>query len=342
VNTAAGETAVEAPPGPPAATPAPGVARKVQETALQLRVRDVVTVAADVRSVTLEALDGAPLPSFTAGSHLVLDCGGRRNAYSLTGPTIEPHTYSISVLHQRFGKGGSSWMHEHLTAGQVVTAGAPRSAFPPILTAKHHLYIAGGIGVTAMVSHVRNAVRWQRSFSVLYSYRSGTAAHLPELRQWCGDRLQEMQGRNMTRRRLQAALAEKPLGTHLYVCGPPGLLDTVLELAHSAGWPDERLHLERFAADELPPGRPFTAKVASTSQLINVPSGTSLLEALEDADVPVPNRCRQGVCGECRIGVRAGRLEHRDLYLSPAERSAGNSLMACVSRGLDDLVELDL
>ncbi|GAA4960860.1 PDR/VanB family oxidoreductase [Kineococcus glutinatus] len=309
---------------------------------LLLRVREVQVAAPDVRSVVLEALDGATLPSFTPGSHLVLDCGGRRNAYSLTGPTLEPRSYAVSVLHQRDGRGGSTWVHEQLAAGQVVSASPPRSAFPPVLTARHHLLVAGGIGVTAMLSHVRAALRWQRSFTLLYSYREGTAAHLAELRELCGGRLHEMRGRAATRRNLRAALAGQPLGTHLYTCGPPGLLDTVAELAREAGWPDERVHAERFAVDELPPGRPFTAHLARSGRLVGVPSGTSLLQALEEAGVAVPNRCRQGVCGECRLGVRAGRVEHRDLYLGPAERGAGDSVMACVSRGLDDTLELDL
>ena len=58
----------------------------------------------------------------------------------------------------------------------------------------------------------------------------------------------------------------------------------------------------------------------------------------------VPSLCRQGVCGECVVPVRSGRLEHRDLVLSDVERRAGDRMLSCVSRGAgpDELIEVDL
>lgn len=309
---------------------------------LALEVVDVVAATAAVRTVVLRAVDGTPLPSFTPGSHLVLDCDGRHNAYSLTGPTTEPETYTISVLHQPTGRGGSAFVHTRLVPGARVRAAVPRSAFAPVLTARHHLLVAGGIGITALLSHVRSAVRWRRSFALVYSHRPGHGAHAAELRELCGDRLRVVHGREATQELLVELLSDQPLGTHVYTCGPAGLLETVEAIARRAGWPPQRIHAERFATDELPPGRPFTARLVSTGRLVPVPGGTSLLEALEADGVTVPYRCRQGVCGECRLGVRAGRVEHRDLYLDADERSSDAHIMACVSRGLDDLLEIDL
>jgi ferredoxin len=158
----------------------------------------------------------------------------------------------------------------------------------------------------------------------------------------CGERLQEFSGRDKFAVALREALECQPLGTHAYVCGPSGLIDTVCELAGDAGWPEQRVHVERFSADDLEPGRPFTARLARSGIDVEVPSGVSLLEALERADIQVPNMCRQGVCGECRVGVRSGRPEHRDLYLSEAERAPGDAMMCCVSRALDGKVEVEL
>jgi len=73
-----------------------------------------------------------------------------------------------------------------------------------------------------------------------------------------------------------------------------------------------------------------------------VPSGTTLLEALLDKGINVPNLCRQGVCGECRLSVRGGEIEHRDLFLTDEEKAYGDSIMPCVSRSAGDRLELDL
>jgi ferredoxin-NADP reductase len=308
---------------------------------LHLRVHEVAEAAAGIRSVTFVAADGGPLPGHPPGSHLVLSCGDRRNAYSLTGSGLAPESYTVSVLLLPEGQGGSRWVHQ-LQEGDLVVADRPRSAFAPVATARHHLLIAGGIGITPMLSHARAAVRWRRDFTLLYGYRPGAGAHLAELRELCGPRLEEHPDVAVFLTRITEALTSAPLGTHLYVCGPARLLDSVLDSADRLGWPAERVHTERFSAAALDPGEPFEVFLARSGRRIHVPSGVSLLEALERNGVPVPNLCRQGVCGECRVPVRAGRPVHRDLFLGDAEKLAGDSVMCCVSRSAGPSLELDL
>ncbi|WP_375477613.1 PDR/VanB family oxidoreductase [uncultured Jatrophihabitans sp.] len=311
---------------------------------LDLAVRDIVD-SGPVRTLTLAAagtldgvgtsLPGSSLPGYVPGSHLVVDCGGRPNAYSLLDDGVAPETYRISVLHRPDGGGGSRWLHQR-RVGEAVRASPPRSAFAPVAAATHHLLIAGGIGVTPLMSHVRAAHRWGRPYTLLYRYR--VAAHVAELRAMCGPRLVELPDRGTFSGQLAAALVGQPLGTHLYVCGPAAFTDLVLDSAQAAGWPAVRLHAERFTADVLDAGRPFRVRVGAASY--DVPAGVSLLEALERNGHSLPFRCRQGVCGECLVPVRAGRVEHRDLYLSEAEKTSGDQLLPCVSRGLDDLLEV--
>ena len=76
--------------------------------------------------------------------------------------------------------------------------------------------------------------------------------------------------------------------------------------------------------------------------LVPVGPGVSLLDALLAKGIDVANLCRQGICGECRMPVRGGRIDHRDHYLSDDERAAGDSVMACVSRAAGDLLELEI
>lgn len=308
---------------------------------LRLRITGAERQADDIRSLRLRADGGGLLPGYTPGSHLVLDCAGRRNAYSLTGPAVAPEEYHVSVLLRRSGNGGSAHLHG-LDVGSVIRSSPPRGAFPPVAVARHHLFVAGGIGITPMLAHVREARRWDRSFTLVYAYRRGRGAHLAELRALCGDRLSEPRGRAETTALLGDALSSQPLGTHLYLCGPASLVDSVTAAAAAAGWPPQRVHTERFSAADHAPGKPFTATIAGSGETVAVGGDESLLGALRRAGHSVPSGCEQGVCGECRIGVLAGRPQHRDHYLSPAERASGEAVMSCVSRAGDEGLVLDL
>ncbi|MBF4162418.1 PDR/VanB family oxidoreductase [Nocardioides acrostichi] len=318
-----------------------------------VRVADVRDLTDSVRHLRLVADDGLPLAGHEPGSHLVLTTRGhdgevKHNAYSLTGDGVLPGSYAISVLHKRpeqGGTGGSSWMHA-LGPGDLVEVSGPRSAFAPRHDQRHALLVAGGIGVTPVLSHLRAIVRWGGTAEVLYSYRPGHAAHLDDLRELAttpGITLHEATTVEGTTRLLADRFADQPLGSHAYACGPPAMLDAYLEAGRAAGWPEERLHLERFAAPELDPGSPFTVRLAD-DRALDVPAGTSLLAALLDAGVDVPNLCRQGVCGECVVPLRGGEVEHRDLVLSDDERAAGDRLASCVSRGAHPgaVIEVDL
>ncbi|MGY1814625.1 PDR/VanB family oxidoreductase [Blastococcus sp. SYSU D00820] len=306
-----------------------------------LEVAAVAEAAPGIRTLALRDPGGALLPGHPPGSHLVLTLGERRNAYSLTGDGSPAAEYRISVLLCPDGAGGSAAVHR-LAVGDLVAAAGPRSAFAPVSTARHSLLVAGGIGITPLLSHARAAVRWSRSFRLLYGHRPGAGAHVAELAALCGDRVSVHESTAELRDVVRAALADQPIGTHVYVCGPAPLIAFVEETAAALGWPEQRVHAERFAAADLDPGRPFTARLARSGAAVAVPAGTSLLAALEGAGVAVPSMCRQGVCGECRVPVTAGRPLHRDLYLSEAERAAGDAVMCCVSRSLDDELELDL
>lgn len=309
---------------------------------LTLVVTAVKEVVPGIRSLTLAARDGGELPSYTPGGHLVVNVPAgedrtrrQANAYSLTGETVHPSSYSISVRRsdpEQGGAGGSAWVHE-LRVGDVVTATPPRSAFAPVQLATRHLLVGAGIGITPLVSHLRASVRWGREAELVYLFRDGHGAHVDELKELGGDRVTFVNDRRIFAEHLAERLADQPIGAHLYVCGPSGFMDLVVETARSLGWPASRIHLEAFGLEVLDPGDPFTVGIDGTT--VEVPSGVSLLEALEEHGYNVANMCRQGVCGECRVRVTpaAGSgVLHRDLYLSDAEKAAGDSAMACVSR----------
>ena len=308
-------------------------------SAMLLEVVDVEDEVSGVRTLRLARRDRGPLPSFTPGSHIVIEYGGGANAYSLTGETAAPREYVVSVLECLDGRGGSRWIHRELSVGDTVCVREPRSAFAPVLRARRHLLVAAGIGITPMVSHLRSARRWGRDVRLLYIHRERRGAYIDEIKALT-NRAHFFTDRATFLAELAATLAHSPFGTHAYICGPGSFIDDVVALAVDLGWPASRIHVEHFGG-ELAPGEPFEVKLASSGEAFVVESGVSLLEALEARGRTVPSMCRQGVCGECRVPVRAGTVLHRDLYLSQAERDAGDAMMACVSRAAGRL-EVDL
>jgi ferredoxin-NADP reductase len=310
---------------------------------LQLAVRAIDDGLPGIRTLTLARPDGAALPSFTPGSHLVIECGSsgskKANAYSLTGESIAPTEYTVSVLACPTGSGGSLWIHD-LVVGDIVVTLAPRSAFAPVLSATRHLLVAAGIGITPMLSHLRSARRWDREARLLYLHRDGRGAYVDEIKALT-DHAQVFTERAAFLAEVASELADQPIGTHLYVCGPSLFMADVTATAAALGWPPSRIHLERFGIDTLDGGGPFDVTLASGPSF-TVQSGVSLLEALEDRGLAIPNLCRQGVCGECRIPVTNGQVLHRDLYLSDAEKESGETMMSCVSRAAGDRLELNL
>ncbi|WP_217376788.1 PDR/VanB family oxidoreductase [Paenarthrobacter ureafaciens] len=308
---------------------------------LNLVVRAVRDLSPRVREIEFTQINDSPLPSFTPGSNLGIAWSEERwNFYSLTGPGFEPSSYTISVQREDEGTGGSAWMHR-LQPRDAVTCTTPRSEFPPVHSARRHLLIAGGIGVTPILAHARALAAAAKDYEVHYVSREVPAPHLEDLN-GLGTSVVHSRCRDEFWRKLGPALYQQPIGTHLYVCGPAAMTEEVQTSARRAGWPTGRLHAEAFTGGIVTNGEPFIASLISSGKTIDVSANLSLLEALEQAGVKVPNMCRRGVCGECRLEVAAGIPDHHDFVLSEEEKAGSQFIMPCVSRARSEHLELKL
>lgn len=300
---------------------------------LDVKVTAVRQLTPVIREFTFEASEGQ-LPGFSSGSHVqvLMPLGERtlRNAYSLLGDPADSSCYRIAVRLQDDSRGGSRYMHERVTEGDRLQLSRPHNLFPLHSQARHHILVAGGIGITPFMAYIAELQARGASFELHYAFRGRlTDAYVEELAERLGDRLHAYDSSAGKRLDLAALLAGQQLGTHLYACGPHRLLDGLREQARALGWADSRVHWEAFAAPE--PGLPFRVELARSGRHIEVPADLSLLEALEAAGVELPNLCRGGVCGQCATRYLAGAVEHRDHYLDEGQRA--DWLMPCVSRG---------
>ncbi|MDU7557620.1 MAG: iron-sulfur cluster-binding domain-containing protein, partial [Pseudomonas sp.] len=139
-------------------------------------------------------------------------------------------------------------------------------------------------------------------------------------------------------------LANPQPDVHLYVCGPAGFMQHVLDSARTQGWAEDRLHREYFAAAAIDSSHDgsFSVKVASSGQIIEIPADKTVVAVLESHGIDIPMSCEQGVCGTCETRILEGQAEHNDQYLSDDEKAAQQTMMICVSRARGERLVLDL
>ncbi|HEX2840033.1 PDR/VanB family oxidoreductase [Hyphomicrobium sp.] len=307
----------------------------------------IETVAQDIKRLRFVSADGSRLPTYSAGSHTILTMrdGSKlyRNAYSLMGPLDSEAGYEISVLKTPTSRGGSRFVHDYLHEGSAVTISSPVNLFELDLRARKHLLIAGGIGITPIMSMAEQLEKLGRLFEIHYATRtSRSGAYVGELKRKFGARVRHYQTDRSEFLDTDVVLCGQPLGTHLYVCGPAGMINDVLQRADHMGWPSQHLHAEHFTAPRS--GAPFDVELAKTNRTIRVQADESILQALEAAGVEAPCLCRGGACGQCETPILScnGSIQHEDHYLTDEEKKAGDKIMICVSRIQGSRLTLDL
>ncbi|NMN93840.1 PDR/VanB family oxidoreductase [Antrihabitans stalactiti] len=320
---------------------------KIREFTKDLLVRRRHAAADGVAALELVDPEGDALPAWEPGAHvdLMLDDKLVRQ-YSLCGDSRDPDTWRVAVLLDPNSRGGSRHVHENLTEGTTIRVRGPRNHFP-LVDSPRYLFIAGGIGITPMMPMIDSAARAGSEWKLVYLGRQRTTmAFAEELSDVYGDRVDLWPNDEKGLFDLAAALEHPADGTLVYCCGPEPLLSAVEQ--HCGHWPDGSLHIERFAAKapvvEAEPTAldAFQVVCQRSGTTVDVSAGETILEALEDADIPIMSSCLQGICGTCEATVLEGTPDHQDSMLTDAERASGNVILTCVSRSRTERLVLDL
>ncbi|WP_374309531.1 2Fe-2S iron-sulfur cluster-binding protein [Methylocella sp.] len=311
---------------------------------LLLRVRDTERVSPLLKRFVFEAADGGELPPAGPGAHLRLTLEGKgkrwKNAYSVVSAPADRSRLEIIVRKVENSRGGSAFLHEKIERGAIIAAHEPGNLFPISHLARKHLMVSGGVGITPFLSYIA-------------AFRESGADY--ELRHFCRDAELSVferlladfdDGRVILHPEsspcdLPQVLSSQPLGTHLYTCGPEGLMNLVLDSGRAQGWPASKLHSESFGGSHAG-GAPFVAILKKSGLEVAVRDDQTLLEAIEEAGLEPECLCRGGACGVCQTGLIEGEPDHRDHFLSEADRAAKRSIMICVSRAKTPSLVLDL
>jgi len=316
---------------------------------LNVRVIRKQVEALDICTFELVQADDHALPAFSAGSHIDVHLpNGITRQYSLCNDPRESHRYLIGVLRDPNTRGGSQAMHDAVAEGSILRISAPKNHFPLARDAARSVLVAGGIGVTPILCMAERLALTHAPFEMHYCTRSrdrtafatriaqSTFASSVHLHFDDGDEAQKLS--------LPNVIGTPQQGVHLYVCGPKGFMDWVLEAARGAGWPADQLHYEFFSAEivKSEPDAVFEVMLASSGRMVTVPKDQTVIQALAAAGIEVATSCEQGVCGTCLTRVIEGEPDHRDMYLTPEEQAANDQFTPCCSRSYSPVLVLDL
>jgi vanillate O-demethylase ferredoxin subunit len=315
---------------------------------LSLKVLRKKQEAQDIASFELAREDGRPLPAFSAGSHIDVQLpGGLTRQYSLCNDSVEQHRYRIAVLRDASSRGGSIAMHDAVHEGDAIRISEPRNHFP-LHHGERSLLFAGGIGVTPLLCMAQRLAKIGADFTMHYCTRSPERTAFREEIEAStfasNVRFHFDSGAADQILNVPAALGQLEAGTHIYICGPAGFINHVLQNAQGMGWPAEQIHLEYFAStpQDTAADTAFEVKIASTGKSYTVPADQTIVHALQQHGIEILTSCEQGVCGTCITRVLEGECDHRDLYFTDEEKAKNDQFTPCCSRAKSRVLVLDL
>jgi len=310
----------------------------------KLRLTAVEYAAPGVNRYRFSSLDGMQLPAFEPGAHIDVQLSDEvTRQYSLLWPSPAPSDYVIAVQVSEAGKGGSRALHYGSVVGASYSVSAPRNHFELEQADVEYCLLAGGIGITPIISMYRQLKQAGRR--VRLHYWAASLEHMLFRSELVGDpdvQLYPTRHGQTSATRLKDVLGGLAHSTRRYCCGPTAMVDAFDQL--TADCAPGLARRERFSAavDALQPGDDFRVLLQRSGLILAVGPEQSLLQACEAAGVSVDYSCEEGICGACEVKVLAGQVDHRDSVLTDKERALGTRMMICCSRGVGDSLVLDI
>ncbi len=354
---------------PPRQTPTP--ARRAADTRpkgfVQAPILAVLQENTEIKTFRLARPEGF---EFTPGQFLTLrvraDGKDVVRCYSISSPPAARGYLEISIRRQGLV---SNALHAMARPGSMLSVRAPAGAFVyPGGDDRPLVLLAGGIGITPLISMLRHALMTEptRPVTLIYSAR--------ELREFAfRDELLTLARRHDDLRLVFAATrGEAPPDVHRgridatllsatvpelqhaisMICGPQAMIDDLTATLHQLGVPPDQVRSERFeAAVAASAGRPaaveqpapagggeaFQMRERRSARTVPVSRGQTLLDAAEANGLDIPSLCRAGVCGTCRTRVLEGDVRCDGGVLDDADRESGY-VLACVASPRTDCV----
>ncbi|MFK7996189.1 MAG: 2Fe-2S iron-sulfur cluster-binding protein [Granulosicoccus sp.] len=300
-----------------------------------------------IRVMMFRSCSGEPLADYTAGSHIEFDLGSAgRRSYSLVdwpgNAARETGLYTVAVQREKTGAGGSQAMHA-LSVGQTITTTMPQNNFRLLDGDQPVLLLAGGIGITPMISMATQLSHDGRPFQLHYSARSASRMGFADSLKKAFSNAVNLYLDDSNPLDLLTLMQSQQPDTRVYLCGPRGMIEAARRAAMDEGLSENNIHIELFSTPDAGEGdSAFEVEISNTGQVVQVAADQSIIEALESVGIDVMYDCQRGDCGICQCDVISGIPDHRDVVLSDDERASGKVMQICVSRAKSSRLVIDV
>lgn len=310
---------------------------------MRVRIKEIIQLSPLVKEFRLSPVEDNTIPAWKPGAHIELTFCSRsgtqfRNAYSIMGE--HEGCLRIAVQREENGRGGSRLLHDEFHTGMEMELSGPIDAFELHPATTRNVLIAGGIGITPILSMASALDASGNDFELHYLARDRSGfLFLDELTQLSRGKIFTYVT-EVCRPDIAALIGLYSDQSELHACGPVSLMEAVNTTAASLNWPACHLHFESFGARKSGTDRPLRVHLRQSGMTLEVVPGTSILDAMIAADAFVSYECKRGECGNCYSPVISGKPLHRDICLTPAQRAEG--MATCVSWAAGPELELDM
>lgn len=301
---------------------------------------------AGVAVFELTSKTGKKLPVFTAGAHIDVQVDSSIiRQYSLCNKPDQTNSYRIGVLNDPNSRGGSLAIHENFVVGKTLKISAPRNLFPLNSDAGKTILAGGGIGITPLISMAYELQRQSKDFELHYCMRSkGAGAFTEELVSVFGESIHFHYDDGDKQQLFSPEKIMLPYDSsqHIYVCGPTGFMDWIINSATGYNYTNEQVHSEYFSAEVELEGDAIEVYCSASDTTVTVAPDQTIATALKEAGVKVDVSCEQGVCGTCITDVLEGIPDHRDKFLTDEEKDDNDQMALCCSRAKGPKLVLEI
>ncbi|MDB4512109.1 PDR/VanB family oxidoreductase [Arenicella sp.] len=296
-----------------------------------------------VAVLRLVPTNGETLPSFSAGAHIDVHINeGLIRQYSLSNDPVNADHYRIGVLHDADSRGGSVTIFKEFQADKTIQISSPRNHFEVRKHDSRAILVAGGIGITPLLAMAYELRAQEREFVLHYCLnKRANGAFIDELEQQFGDQL-VLHCSEDKKFDPVVELAKESDAGHLYICGPTGFMDWIIDTAKEQGYSSEQIHFEYFNADVEIIGDAIEVYCEESDMTVMVKPDESIANALSNAGITVNVSCEQGVCGTCITDVLEGEPDHRDHFLTDEEKADNDQMALCCSRAKSTCLVVDI